>query len=111
MSKIHHVEIFLHLRCEHKPSRHLLAVTIVIVVKEFSDSTVLDIMLPLQLAKKCLGEHSCSHRYSNHVANRLHKHLTQILVHYVGELRVRWWGNNLAQHSCDATWHKALETK
>lgn len=44
--------------------------------------------------------------------NWFHEHLTQILVHSVGEERVRLWGKNLSQHSFDATRHHSyLETK
>lgn len=42
----------------------------------------------------------------------LHKHLTQILLRYVGEVRVRWRGKDLSQHSFAATRRSSyLETK
>ena len=44
--------------------------------------------------------------------NWLPKHVTQILVHYMSEARVRWWGKNMSLHSFAATRHNSyLETK
>lgn len=42
----------------------------------------------------------------------LHEHLTQILLCYVGEVRVRWWGKDLSQLSFAAGRHSSyLEMK